>query len=264
MQIALLVIGYLLAAFAGLSLGLVGSGGSILTIPILHYFLGLSSNAATTHSLFIVGICALFSLLISKKKPPLKSMLLSAVLPSVTGVLLARRLVFPAIPSQINFGFFSLTKDECFMIMFAGLMLLASLKMIRHQAPPGRMTESQTSRYAFALTMLGTGFLTGMLGAGGGFLIIPALVLLLKQEMEEAVLTSLAIISLNTLLGFSSDMLSGITVNWSLLLVFTSLSITGATIGIKLRKSTKPEKLKTGFGWFILLTGISIILKEVL
>lgn len=264
MQLLLLIVGYTLAALAGLSLGLLGSGGSILTIPILHYFLGLSSDEATTHSLFIVGICALFSLLISKNKPPLKSMILIAVLPSVAGVLLARRLVFPAIPSQIHLSFISLMKDQIFMVVFAVLMLFASVKMIKHQAPIGRISEGQTSRFAFALTMLGTGFLTGMLGAGGGFLIIPALVILLRQKMEDAVITSLAIISLNTLLGFSSDMLSGIPVNWSLLLVFTLLSIAGAASGIKLRKSIKPNKLKAGFGWFILLTGITIIVKELL
>ena len=264
MAILLLLLGYALAALAGLSLGLIGSGGSILTIPILHYFMGLSSDEATTHSLFIVGICALFSLLISKNKPPLKSMLLSAVLPSVVGVLLARRVVFPAIPAQIQLPYTSLMKDQIFMVVFAVLMLFASLKMIRHQTPIGRISEGQSSRFAFALTMLGTGFLTGMLGAGGGFLIIPALVLLLRQKMEDAVITSLAIISLNTLMGFSSDMLSGISVNWSLLLLFTLLSIAGAYLGIKLRKSIKPEKLKAGFGWFILLTGTAIILKELL
>jgi hypothetical protein len=153
-------------------------------------------------------------------------------------------------------------KDNVFMLVFALLMLLSALNMIRSSKAGSSTETKEPAPAAFALTMAALGFLTGMLGAGGGFLIVPALVLLLNQKMEEAVVTSLSIIAINTMIGFGSDFLSGLLPNYTLLFVFTALSMAGAVLGVRWRKITSPEKLKKGFGWFVLLVGTAIILAE--
>ena len=145
--------------------------------------------------------------------------------------------------------------------MFAFLMLLSSIKMIIGNS--NIETRNSSPQYPLLITQgLAVGMITGMIGAGGGFLIVPALVMLLNLEMKKAIGTSLFIISINSLLGFvSSENISSI--NWEFLSIFTFISIIGLIIGIRISRKIDGKKLKPAFGWFVLAMGIYIIIKEV-
>ena len=259
------IIGYFLAVIVGISLGLIGSGGSILTVPILVYIMAVEPVLATAYSLFIVGSTALVGGIKSAllKKVDFKTVLIFGI-PSIAAVYLTRAFIVPLLPEVIfSIGTFEFTKPIALMLLFAVVMIMASVSMIK----PSKVIEDENSpmKYNFPLILLEgllVGVLTGLVGAGGGFLIIPALVLLAKMPMKLAVGTSLFIIAAKSLIGFLGDLKGNQTIDWSLLLLFTFASIIGIFIGIYLSKKIHGAKLKTGFGWFVLLMGIYIILKE--
>ena len=259
------IVGYFLAVIVGISLGLIGSGGSILTVPILVYIMAVEPVLATAYSLFIVGSTALVGGIKSAllKKVDFKTVLIFGI-PSIAAVYLTRAFIVPLLPEVIfSIGTFEFTKPIALMLLFAVVMIMASVSMIK----PSKVIEDENSpmKYNFPLILLEgllVGVLTGLVGAGGGFLIIPALVLLAKMPMKLAVGTSLFIIAAKSLIGFLGDLKGNQTIDWSLLLLFTFASIIGIFIGIYLSKKIHGAKLKTGFGWFVLLMGIYIILKE--
>ena len=259
------IVGYFLAIIVGISLGLIGSGGSILTVPILVYIMAVEPVLATAYSLFIVGSTALVGGIKSAllKKVDFKTVLIFGI-PSIAAVYLTRAFIVPLLPEVIfSIGTFEFTKPIALMLLFAVVMIMASVSMIK----PSKVIEDENSpmKYNFPLILLEgllVGVLTGLVGAGGGFLIIPALVLLAKMPMKLAVGTSLFIIAAKSLIGFLGDLKGNQTIDWSLLLLFTFASIIGIFIGIYLSKKIHGAKLKTGFGWFVLLMGIYIILKE--
>ncbi len=260
------IIGYSLAAIVGISLGLIGSGGSILTVPILVYIMGVEPVISTAYSLFIVGSTALVGGLQSalQKKVDFKTVLIFGM-PSIAAVYATRLWLVPLIPVEIiTIGSFVITKPIAIMILFAVVMILASISMIR----PGKKNETDESlpmQYNYPLILLegaAVGILTGLVGAGGGFLIIPALVLLAKMPMKLAVGTSLFIIAAKSLIGFIGDLQGDEIINWTLLAGFTLSSVVGIFIGNYLAKFASGAKLKTSFGWFVLVMGIYIIIKE--
>lgn len=259
------LLGIVLAIFVGISLGLIGSGGSILTVPILVYIMAVEPVLATAYSLFIVGSTALVGGIKSAllKKVDFKTVLIFGI-PSIAAVYLTRAFIVPHLPEVFfTIGTFEFTKSIALMLLFAIVMIMASISMIK----PSKAVEDENSpmKYNFPLILLEgllVGVLTGLVGAGGGFLIIPALVLLAKMPMKLAVGTSLFIIAAKSLIGFLGDLKGNQTIDWSLLLIFTFASIIGIFIGIYLSKKIHGAKLKTGFGWFVLLMGIYIILKE--
>ena len=260
------IIGFAAAILIGVSLGLIGGGGSILTVPVLVYILGIDPVLATAYSLFVVGSTSLVGAGTYMKKGLVnyKTALVFAV-PSFIAVFLTRKFLVPALPNPLfSFGEAIITKNIGIMVFFAMIMLAASYSMIR-----GKKGESEEEKdVKFNLPMIAlegsvVGVITGIVGAGGGFLIIPALVLLAKLPMKMAVGTSLLIIAAKSLIGFLGD-LSSQTIDWQLLLVFTGLSIVGIFIGSALSKKINEKVLKTGFGWFVLLMGIYIITKELL
>jgi uncharacterized membrane protein YfcA len=259
------LLGYILAVFVGISLGLIGSGGSILTVPILVYIMAVEPVLATAYSLFIVGSTALVGGVQSArlKKVDFKTALIFGI-PSIVAVYLTRAYLVPFLPETFfTFQSFTLTKPIALMLLFAVVMILASFSMIR----PSKILvdEHVPMQYNYPMILVeGTlvGVLTGLVGAGGGFLIIPALVLLAKMPMKLAVGTSLFIIAAKSLLGFLGDLKGDESIDWNLLLIFTALSILGIFIGISLAKKVEGAKLKTGFGWFVLVMGVYIILKE--
>jgi uncharacterized membrane protein YfcA len=262
------IMGYLLAVLVGISLGLIGSGGSILTVPILVYIMAVNPIIATAYSLFIVGSTALVGGIKSaiEKKVDFKTVLIFGI-PSIAAVYVTRAFLVPIIPDVIaTFGTFEFTKSIALMLLFAVVMILASISMIR----PSKNTTTETEtkmQYNYPMILLeGTlvGVLTGLVGAGGGFLIIPALVLLAKMPMKLAVGTSLFIIAAKSLIGFIGDVQKTPNLDWSLLLIFTAFSVIGIFIGIALAKKIDGSKLKTAFGWFVLIMGIYIIIKETL
>lgn len=259
------ILGIILASLVGVSLGLIGSGGSILTVPILVYIMGISPVLATAYSLFIVGSTALVGGLqnVYQKKVDFKTAIIFGI-PSIIVVYATRRLMSMIPQTLLVIGNFELTKNIGLMLLFAIFMLLASRAMIRSGKKSEDITTSDVA-YNYPMIMLQgimVGTLSGLVGAGGGFLIIPALVLLARLPMQLAVGTSLFIISANSLFGFIGDLQSGTNMDWHLLLSFTAASVTGIFVGNYLSRFISGAKLKTTFGWFILVMGIYIIIKE--
>ena len=263
------IAGYLLAAVVGISLGLIGGGGSILTVPILVYVMGINPILATTYSLFIVGSTSLVGAYNNYRHGwvNIKIALLFG-LSSITTVFITRKIWMPLIPPVLfSNGHFSVTKELATMVLFAVLMLLASVAMIRNTAEEISSFEgaSDAPIKIFTLLLYGVavGLVTGFLGAGGGFLLIPALVLLIKIPMKKAIGTSLLIIALNSLIGFTGD-IGHFAIDWKLLILITIIAIGGVFIGGYLSKKIDGEKLKKAFGWFVLVMGIYILVKELL
>ncbi len=263
------IVGYIASILIGVSLGMVGSGGSILTVPVLVYLMGVNPLLATTTSLFIVGITSLVGGIraYTKGKVDFKAVTEFGI-PSILSIFLTRHYLLPAIPDIVfSIGGLSVTKEILLMVVFAILMLAASITMIRNQEPVIKQQEDEKVNHHKVLPLMLLGFsigiVTGLLGAGGGFLIIPTLVLFLKLPMKTAVGTSLLIIAINSLFGFLFS-LKQFEYNWTLILLFTVLSIAGLFIGSKLADKVSGASLKKGFGWFVLVMGVYIIIKELL
>lgn len=263
-----LIIGLILAIAVGISLGLIGSGGSILTVPILVYIMGVPPVLATAYSLFIVGSTALVGGVQSalQKKVDFKTVLIFGV-PSILAVYLTRAYLLPYLPEEwFSLGSLIITKSVGLMLIFAVVMLAASFSMIKTKKGSVEESENQQMTYNYPMIFLEgsvVGVLTGLVGAGGGFLIIPALVLLAKMPMKLAVGTSLFIIAAKSLLGFLGDVQSTPNMDWNLILVFTLMAVLGIFIGLFLSKKIDGKKLKTAFGWFVLVMGIYIFIKEI-
>jgi uncharacterized protein len=284
------IIGYIGALLMGLSLGLIGGGGSILTVPILVYLFSIQPILATSYSLFIVGFTSMVGSLshVSQGNIQWKTAILFG-LPSIVGVYLTRVYVLNMIPQEIaHIQDFTLTKPLFLLLLFAVIMLFASVSMIRqspvnndqlpvisgqqettNQQPTTnnkRETlnkKQRTLNYVFIiLEGLIVGGITGLVGAGGGFLIIPALVILAKLPMKQAIGTSLVIIALKSLIGFSGDLKNQQTIDWAFLLSFAGIAVIGIVIGSLLSKKISNETLKPAFGWFVLAMGLYIIVKE--
>jgi len=259
------IIGYVAAILIGISLGLIGGGGSILTVPVLVYLFGLDAFIATEYSLFIVGISSAVGSFSYLKKGfvDLRTALIFGI-PSIISIFLTRLYLVPLIPSDIfRIGDFILTRNVFLLLVFAGLMILASYKMIRKNA--AIKTKGQNGKYQFFLAAgegSAIGILTGLVGAGGGFMIIPALVNLLKMPMKNAVGTSLVIISLNSLIGFSSSA-GNTAIEWRFLWSVTAIAVAGIVIGSRFSRKIDGEKLRPAFGWFILAMGMYIFFKEI-
>lgn len=263
------IIGYISAILIGLSLGMVGSGGSILTVPVLVYLMGVNPLLATTCSLFIVGTTSLVGGIRAYTKKQIDFRAVTEFgIPSILSIFLTRHFLLPVIPEQMfSIGSFMVTREIFLMVVFAILMLAASITMINTVTPAAVTENNEKTRHNKVLPLiffgLIIGVITGLLGAGGGFLIIPTLVLFIGLPMKKAVGTSLLIIAINSLFGFLFS-LKQFEFNWFLLIVFTLLSITGIFIGSKLADKVSATALKKGFGWFVLVMGLYIITKELI
>ena len=258
------VFGYIGAMFIGVVLGLIGGGGSILTVPILVYLLFVNPVTATAYSLFVVGVSSLVGAIrnIQKGLVDFKTAIVFAI-PAFIAVYITRKYVVPAIPESLfSIGNLTITKNIGIMLFFAVIMLIASISMIRNKREAEREISEVSYNYPLIIIEgIIVGVITGIVGAGGGFLIIPALVLLAKLPMKKAVATSLLIIAIKSLIGFIGDV-ENLDIDWTFLLIFTFISVLGIFLGIYLSNFIEGKKLKKGFGWFVLIMGIYIIYKE--
>lgn len=253
--------GYIAMLFVGGALGLIGGGGAILTVPIMVYLFKAPALMATSYSLFVVGVSSLFGVLQYHQRNLVDyRTAVTFALPSFLGTYLARRLLLPALPDAIlQIDSFTLNKDQFILIIFALVMLGASLSMIRG----GNCASDKGQPTQRNITLLATlgiivGFVAGLVGAGGGFLIIPALVIFANMPMKTAIGTSLLVISANSLAGFGGDVLAGGAVAWGFLLGATTMALIGIFLGTRAARYVPSSKLKPAFGWFVLAMGIYI------
>ena len=263
------MIAFILAALIGIMLGLVGGGGSILTVPALVYAAKIDPVKATGYSLFIVGITALVgSFDYAKRKLVSYKTAIFFSIPSLIAVYLTRLYLLPAIPDSIvSLGSLEVTKGVFLMILFALLMLAASYSMITTKCDISWESEKVALHFNYPMILLEgavVGILTGLVGAGGGFLIIPALVLLSKLPMKMAVGTSLVIIAVKSLIGFGGDLQAGLQADWHFLGIFSTITIGGIFIGGYFSKKIDACKLRKGFGIFVVIMALVILLKETL
>lgn len=262
----MLLLGFVGALLMGLVLGLIGGGGSILTVPIMVYFLDVNPILATAYSLFIVGITAFVGAVrnFQNQLVDFKTGIIFAI-PAFIGVYIARAYFIEMIPDEIIILSAVLQKGTAIMIFFSLIMLLASYFMIRENNNEIKSSTLNYSKLILSIEGLVVGILTGIVGAGGGFLIIPALVLFAKLPMKKAVATSLMIIAIKSLFGFIGDLGNvNLIFDWPLLILFTILSVIGIYFGIYLTKFIEGKSLKKGFGWFVLVMAFVILFKEIL
>lgn len=262
------IYGYLASIFMGLSLGMIGGGGSILTVPILVYLFAINPILATAYSLFIVGLTALVGggFYLKKGEVDLKTGLIFAV-PSFVGVYLTRAFVVPQLPDPVfSLGQHAISKPLLIMLVFAVLMVVASISMIKTRKDsvlPSKDFSPVNRFFLISLEGLVVGGITGFVGAGGGFLIIPALVLLVGMPMKIAVGTSLFIIAAKSLLGFIGDVQHQASIDWKLLFTVSGIAIIGLFVGMTLSKKVSEKALKKGFGYFVLIMGAFILFDQI-
>jgi len=256
------ILGYIGALIVGLVLGLIGGGGSILTVPLLVYLLGYNPVVATAYSLFVVGTSSMVGTYQKHKKGLVDFKTgLAFSFPSFVAVYLSRRYLVPGIPETIfSIGDYEISKGMGIMIFFAIIMLLASISMIRKGKDEEVVSKNQPYYKTFVQGLI-IGTITGIIGAGGGFLYVPALVLWANIPMKKAVGTSLIIVTINSLIGFMGDVQT-LDIEWGFLLIFTLISILGIILGVFLSKFVSGPKLKKSFGLFVLIMAIYIIFKE--
>jgi hypothetical protein len=260
------ILGFILALLVGISLGLIGSGGSILSVPILVYILKIDPVLATAYSLFIVGVTALVGGFKKWKEDlvDFPKVLLFGI-PTVLGVFMTRAFIIPVIPTiiQVN-ATFSFAKSLLIMVIFAIVMLVASIKMIRpiKEIAPDALPKLQYKKIILFGIIIG--IIAGFVGAGGGFLIIPALLHLTKIPIKKAIGTSLFIVATQSLIGFLGDLNHGMFMDWAILLPFTGFSLIGFFLGNLFSKKIPGEKLKVTFGFLVFFMGIYILIKELL
>lgn len=256
-------IAYFLALTVGIILGLLGSGGSILTVPILVYIMGIKPVSATAYSLFVVGVSALVGAQRFFKNGEINYKIsLYFAIPSLLGVFVSRKWILPNLSESLHFfHFFSIQKDTFILVFFAIVMLIAALSMLFSWKLNFRNNNDRENNFVLiALDGIVVGLVTGFVGAGGGFLIIPALLLLTNISMKEAVGTSLLVIAIKSILGFTAELNNAI--DWNLLLTFTAFSIVGILIGSYFSKLLNGRVLKKSFGIFVLFMSIVILAKE--
>ena len=262
----MLILGFIACFIMGIVLGLMGGGGAILTVPIMVYLFQFSPTVATGYSLFVVGVTALIGATIYVRKGDVDfKVALWFAIPSMIGVNISRGLIVPAIPAVIvNFNAFVLTKDILVMVTFATLMLAAAYSMIkkRQQQTPAVLSRSYQT-FLIVFEGLFVGLIAGFVGAGGGFLIIPALVLLAGLSMRVAVGTSLMIIAFQSLLGFAGDVSRGALIDWTFIATVAAVAAVGIVFGSSIARRFDEQKLKITFVWFVLAMGAFILIEQI-
>jgi uncharacterized protein len=258
------IIGYFSFLLIGAVLGVIGGGGSILTVPVLIFFFALNPMVASAYSLFIVGVTSLIGSTGYIKDGCVDwKMVILFGLPSILAVYFTRAFVLPTLPDHIlDIGDFELSKASLILLLFAFLMIASSFSMIRPRKFNNSKVQDSKNILLIMLEGLIVGVLTGLVGAGGGFLVIPAMVVLSGLEMKKAIGTSLVVVAAKSLIGFLGDEIS-IDLDWTLLIQTTLLSIVGILLGLFIAQKVEAETLKPAFGWFTLVLGIVMIISSI-
>lgn len=262
-------LGYIAFLLIGLILGLIGGGGSILGVPVLVYMMGFGAEEATSYSLFIVGLTSLIGAISYLRKGELSAeALFEFAIASMVSVFCMRKFIMPAIPQDLYLFGVAFTKHNLIMLLFSVLILSSSLSMIRKRKPNSvrqvKMDEFYRSPLGLPFTIvlgIGVGMITGFVGAGGGFIIVPVLIFILRLNFKKAIGTSLCIIAINSLVGFTGN-IGNQEINWKFLIIISLIAIAGILIGSLLSGKISSAKLKPAFGWFTLIVGIFIFVKE--
>ena len=263
---------YILFLLIGLVLGLIGGGGSILGVPVLVYLLHYHIDTATAYSLFIVGITSLFGAFSVIKKGEISfESLIQFAIPSMITVFCVRKFLIPVLPNVFfNVGNFEASKQVIIMCVFSILILASSYSMIRkkesnpkNEAMWDEFAKSPLRLYFVIVLGILVGFITGFIGAGGGFIIVPVLMFFIRVPIKKAIGTSLCIIALNSLIGFTGNF-SHMTIEWSFLMSISAICIVGVLVGNAISAKVSSQKLKPAFGWFTLIVGIFVIIKELI
>ena len=267
------IIGYIAFVFIGFVLGVIGGGGSMLAVPVLVYLFAdsVSVDQATTYSLFIVGVTSLFGSYSSLAKGDFK---LEAIylfaLPSLISIFITRKYLMPCLPEVIfSFTSFNVTKNMTVLLTFSALIIFASYGMIKKNRNVrkkdlmwGEFFRTPLKIPFIVLLGVMVGLVSGFVGAGGGFMIIPVLVIFLRIPMKQAIGTSLLIIAINSVVGFLGN-IGGIQIDWKFLAIVVSLSVVGIFLGRYVSRYVSGKKLKPAFGWFALVVGFFILIKEI-
>lgn len=264
------ILGYILSLLIGISLGMIGSGGTIITLPILVYFFGIETIDATHYSMFVVGVTSSVGIIRKYKEKMVDFRnAFYFLVPSFISIFLTRKLLLPCLPEDISItSNIILNKNIYLLILFAVIMLYASISMIKDskspdaECNPKNIISSNKNIINTTIVAIMVGILTGLLGAGGGFLIVPMLIKLNNHCMKKATGTSLVIIASNSIIGFLSDIHAEI--DWFFVLCFSVIAIIGMLIGIRLSNKIDGSKLKKIFGILVLAMGIYIITKELI
>lgn len=255
----------------GLILGLIGGGGSILGVPVLVYVMGYNADEATSYSLFIVGMTSLIGAITYLKKGNVSiEAILQFAIASLVTVFCVRKFIMPNIPSEIYVAGFHISKHMLIMLLFSILILASSISMIKKKKYD-RINEVKWDEFAksplglpFVILLgIAVGFITGFVGAGGGFIIVPVLIFFLRLNFKKAIGTSLCIIALNSLIGFTGN-IGHQKIDWLMLMIISAICIGGILLGSLLSSKVSSQKLKPAFGWFTLVVGIFVLIKETL
>lgn len=261
------IFGYFCALLIGLILGLIGGGGSILAVPVLVYLFALDETLATAYSLFIVGSSALFGgyQQFVKGNVDFKTAIVFGI-PAIVSVTLVRSLLIPALPDTLfSLGEVSVTRRMGILGLFALVMIPAAMSMLKSTQEKQISNDAKQKTYNYPIVLaegVVIGVITGLVGAGGGFLIIPALVILTKLDIKKAIGTSLVIVTLKSLSGFFLGDAMTLNIDWNFLIIFTGIAITGIFVGTRINTMVDSHKLRKGFGYFILIMAAFIYYME--
>ena len=254
--------GYLLAVLIGIFLGIFGGGGSLLAVPVFAYIFSLDEKVATAYSLFTVGISSIVGSIKQLGNIEWKVTLIFGI-PSIIAVWLTRFFIIPNLPEIIfDNETFIITRRILIFGIFTFLLLISSFSMIYETNKNVKPINIKNFYVLIIIEGFIVGGLTGFVGAGGGFLIIPALVILIGLDIKKAIATSLIIIALKSTFGFFLGDVMVMNIDWDFLVYFTLLTTLGVIIGTYFGKSIDKLKLKKWFGIFIMVIAISILFKE--
>ena len=265
----MIVVGIIAFLIIGLILGLIGGGGSLLSVPVLVYILCIKADLATTYSLFIVGMTALVGAVSYIKKGEVSAeAILNFALSSLVTVFCMRKFIMPNLPAGFTINEMHFSKQRLIMVVFALLILSASYSMIMSRKP-NRIKDVKWNEFTKTplgipfVILLGVliGIITGFVGAGGGFIIVPVLMIFVRLNFKKAIGTSLCIVALNSIVGFIGS-LGHQTLDWTFLLSISAVCGVGILLGSLLSNKISSQKLKPAFGWFTLAVGLFVLIKE--